>query len=80
MIYDFSHASYIDPSAALAIDDMIDLSEKHGRHVILCSIPRQALKALDGMGVLDRVPAGQRFDDRHAAIEGAVDYCRSKLT
>ena len=78
MIYDFTHASYIDPSAALAIDDMIDLSVRLGRHVILSSIPQQALKALDGMGVLDRVPPQQRFADRHAAIEGAVEYCKSK--
>jgi len=78
VIYDFTHASYIDPSAALAIDDMIDLSVRLGRHVILSSIPKQALKALDGMGVLDRVPPQQRFEDRHAAIEGAVEYCRSK--
>lgn len=78
VIYDFTHASYIDPSAALAIDDMIDLSVRLGRHVILSSIPKQALKALDGMGVLDRVPPQQRFADRRSAIEGAVEYCRSK--
>lgn len=78
VIYDFTHASYIDPSAALAIDDMIDLSVRLGRHVILSSIPKQAVKALDGMGVLDRVPPQQRFENRHAAIEGAVEYCRSK--
>jgi SulP family sulfate permease len=78
VIYDFTHASYIDPSAALAIDDMIDLSVRLGRHVILSSIPKQAVKALDGMGVLDRVPPQQRFENRHAAIEGAVAFCRSK--
>jgi SulP family sulfate permease len=73
VIYDFSHAGYIDPSAALAIDEMIDLSQRHGRHVLVSGIPPQARKALDGMGVLDRIPAAQRFDDRHHAIEAAVE-------
>jgi SulP family sulfate permease len=72
VIYDFSHAGYIDPSAALAIDEMIDLSCRHGRHVVLCGIPEQARKALDGMGVLERVPPSRRFGDRAAAIEAAV--------
>jgi SulP family sulfate permease len=75
VIYDFSHAGYIDPSAALAVDDMIDCSQRHGRHVILSAIPEQAMKALDGMGVLDRVPAAERFTDRPGAIRAAVDYC-----
>jgi len=76
VIYDFSHAGYIDPSAALAIDDMVDLSQRHGRLVILASVPQQAARALDGMGVFDRVPPEQRFDTRHAAIERAVEFCR----
>jgi SulP family sulfate permease len=75
IIYDFSHTGYLDPSAALAIDDMIDLSRKHGRHVILSGIPAQALRALDGMGVLERIPANQRYDDRKSAIEAAVKFC-----
>jgi hypothetical protein len=30
------------------------------------------------MGVLDRVPAAQRFDERKAAIEAAVAYCKAQ--
>jgi SulP family sulfate permease len=74
VIYDFSHAGYIDPSAALAIDEMIDLTQRRGRHVIVTSIPAQATRALDGMGVLDRIPASQRFDDRREAMAAAVDH------
>jgi SulP family sulfate permease len=75
VIYDFSHAGYIDPSAALAIDEMIDRSLKHERHVLLCGIPAPAMRALDGMGVLDRVPAAQRLANRREAIDAAVQYC-----
>ena len=74
VIYDLSQTGYIDPSAALAIDEMIELSQRHGRHVIVASIPPQARRALDGMGVLDRVAESQQFDDRLRAIEAAVDH------
>lgn len=78
VIYDFTHSGYVDPSAALAIDEMIDLSQKHGRHVIVSGLHTHALRALGGMGVLDRIPATQRFDEREKAIEAAVAYCREK--
>jgi len=78
VIYDFSHAGYIDPSAALAIDEMIDLSQRHDRHVIVSGLKDHALKALSGMGVLDRVPQAQILELRKDAIEAAVAYCRAK--
>lgn len=78
VIYDFSHANYVDTSAALAIDEMVDLSLKHHRHVILSGLRGHALQALDGMGVLDRVPPAQRFEERKAAIEAAVAYCLAR--
>ncbi len=63
---------------ALAIDDMIEAALKQGRHVLLSGIPPQAMRALDGMGVLDRVPADQRFENRSAAIESAAWFCRDR--
>lgn len=77
VIYDFTHAGYVDPSAALAIDEMIVLSRKHNRHVIVSGLKSHALRALSGMGVLDRISAEQQFDDRKDAIEAAVRYCQS---
>jgi SulP family sulfate permease len=35
VIYDFSHAEYIDTSAALAIDEMVELSQRKGLYVVL---------------------------------------------
>jgi SulP family sulfate permease len=78
VIYDFSHSGYVDTSVALAIDEMIDLSQKHKRHVLISGLRGHALNALGGMGVLDRVPAAQRFDERKAAIEAAVAYCKAQ--
>lgn len=78
VIYDFTHSGYVDPSAAMAIDEMIDLSIKHDRHVIVSGLRNHSLRALSGMGVLDRIPVAQQFDVRKDAIEAAVKYCRSK--
>ena len=77
VVYDFSQAGYIDPSAALAVDEMIDLSQRHGRHVLVAAVPAQAMKALDGMGVLDRIPPAQRFASRLSAIAAAVAHCEA---
>jgi SulP family sulfate permease len=75
VVYDFSHSGYVDPSAALAIDEMIELSIRHGRRVIVSGLRDSAMRALNGMGVLDRVPANQQFDLRSDAIDAAVEYC-----
>jgi SulP family sulfate permease len=77
VVYDFTHAGYVDPSAALAIDEMIDLSQRHGRYVILSGIRDHAYRALKGMRVLDRVAPGQQFAERIDAIRAAVAYCLS---
>lgn len=78
VIYDFTHAGYVDPSAALAIDVMIDLSLRHDRHVIVSGLKSHALRALSGMGVLDRLSVEQQFEDRKDAIAAAVAYCQEK--
>lgn len=76
VIYDFSSTGYIDPSAALAIDEMIDLSRKHDRHVIVSGLQNHALRSLSGMGVLDEIAPTQIYEDRKVAIEAAVKYCQ----
>lgn len=75
VIYDFTHAGYVDPSAAVAIDEMIDLSQRHGRYVIISGLSGHAFKALKGMRVLDRVSSEQQFANRFEAIRAAVAYC-----
>jgi SulP family sulfate permease len=77
VVYDFSHSGYIDPSAAMAIDEMIELSLQHGRYVIVSGLRDTAMRALSGMGVLDRVPVEQQFELRKDAIEAAVAHCLS---
>ncbi|MEJ2276031.1 MAG: SulP family inorganic anion transporter, partial [Woeseiaceae bacterium] len=75
VVYDFTHSGYIDPSAALAIDEMVELSVRQGRHVFLSGLRDSAMKVLGGMGVLDRVPVEHHFENRKDAIEAAVEHC-----
>jgi hypothetical protein len=65
----------MDPSAAVAIDEMIDLSQRHGRYVIVSGLKDHAYRALKGMKVLDRVTPKQQFANRLDAIRAAVAYC-----
>jgi len=76
-VYDFSSAGYIDTSAALAIDEMIELSQGNRQHLFVAGLRGQALRALDGLGVLERIPPQQRFDDRSEAIRAAVDLVKA---
>jgi len=75
VIYDFSHSTYIDESVALTVRELIDLTQKRNRQVIVAGLHGYALKALDRVGALDQVPRAYRFDQRKAAIESAVAYC-----
>jgi len=77
-VYDFSNAGYIDTSAALAIDEMIELSQSNRQHVMVAGLRGQALRALDGLGVLERIPPGHRYAERFEAIRAAVDLVNSE--
>jgi len=72
VIYDFTHAGYMDTSAALAIDELIALSLANNQQVIVCGLQGHSQRALDGLGVLSRIPRAHRFAERKQAIEAAV--------
>jgi sulfate permease, SulP family len=75
VVYDLSQAGYIDPSAALAIDEIIELAQSRNQLLVVSGLQGHALRVLAGLGVLDRVPEEQRFEDRFAAIRFAVARC-----
>jgi len=75
-VYDFSQAGYIDTSAALAIEEMIELSRSGGQSVLVSGLTGEAMRTLDGLRALERVPEAQRFEHRQDAIAAAVSLCR----
>jgi SulP family sulfate permease len=72
VVYDFSHAGYMDTSAALAIDELIELSQRRGQHVLISGLQGHASRVLEGLGVLQRVPESERYPHRLDAIKAAV--------
>jgi len=72
VVYDFSHVGYIDTSAALAIDELFDLSQRAGQLVFVSGLAGNAARVLDGLEILKRVPQDHRFDVRVEAIHAAL--------
>ena len=79
-VYDFSSVAWIDTSAALAIDRMFELSREKNLLVLVSGLEGQALRTLDGLGVLDRVAERRRFASREEAIRAAVAICRERAS
>ncbi len=75
-VYDFSNVAYMDTSAALAVDQMIELSQSRDQPVFVAGLAGHPLRALEGLGVLERVPEARRFTDRSEAIRAAVETAR----
>lgn len=72
VIYDFGDVGYLDPSAAIAINDLVDQSLAQGQVVILCGLAGIAERTLRGFGVLERVGAENVYADRHRAVKAAA--------
>jgi len=72
VVYDFTHASYLDTSAALAIEELLEQSMSHKLDVYVSGLSGEALRTLTNLRVLDQFPESHRFQHRHHAIEAAV--------
>lgn len=80
VIYHLSHSAFVDVSAAQAIGEMIDLSERNGRYVILSGLRNDVLGTLRQTGIFDRLSETQCFENRRLGIEAAIAYCRHGRT
>ena len=71
-IYDFSEAGYIDPSAAMALDDLFRQARENGQTILISGLSGKAKKTLEGFGILDLVSPEQRFKTKREAILAAL--------
>ncbi len=78
VIYDFSLTGYLDTSAALAINELISLSQKNNLHVIISGLEGDALKTLEGLGVLTNIPFAQIIRERKQAIAAAKSFVEAE--
>jgi SulP family sulfate permease len=78
VIYDFTDVSFVDPSTAMAIDDLFDQANANGQLLFVCGLAGNVEKTLAAFGALDRVPAERRLAGRPEAIERAVEAVRKE--
>jgi SulP family sulfate permease len=78
-IYDFSEAGYIDPSAAMALDDLFKQAISGNQIILIAGLGGKAKKPLKGFGVLDLVEKDHRFQTRQHAIMAALELVEQEL-
>ena len=74
VVYDFSDVGYVDPSTAVAIDDLFDQANANGQALFVSGLSGGVAKTLAGFGALERVPPAHRFATRLEAIEAAAAH------
>ncbi len=72
VVFDFTDAAHIDTSAALAIDELIDIASQSPSVCYLSGLSGTAESTLSALGVLERLPASHVFVDRLDAIKAAA--------
>ena len=71
VILDFSKTTYIDDSAALVIEQMVDTAKAQDTECIIMGLRGQPAKSLHALNVLRRVPASQFVETLDDARETA---------
>lgn len=72
VVYDFSDVGYVDPSIAVAIDDIFDQARSSGQTLFVSGLGGNVEKTLAAFGALDRFPPDHRLATRAEAIDRAV--------
>lgn len=75
VILDFEDVQFVDTSAALAIEELVDTITGEGRACYLAGLQGKAEKTLAALQILDKVPDGNRF----AALTDAIGAARAEL-
>jgi SulP family sulfate permease len=73
VIFDFTHVAHVDTSAALAIEELFERTESGSQRVYVSGLEGEALRALNGLEVLAKIPEARRFAHRADAIDAAID-------
>ena len=72
VVLDLSKVPAIDGTAALAVEDMLNMVHTHGQHLFFVGMQPHVTKALDGLGVLAQIRPGHRFASRLEALKKAA--------
>jgi len=72
VVLDLSKVPAIDGTAALAVEDMLNMVHSHHQHLFFVGMQPHVTKALDGLGVLVQIRPGHRFASRLEALQKAA--------
>ena len=72
VVLDLSKVPSIDGTAALAVEDMLNMVQSHHQHLFFVGMEPHVTKALDGLGVLVQIRPGHRFASRLEALQKAA--------
>ena len=73
VIFDFSGATYLDDSAAMVIDQLLDTAEGTQTGIVVAGLSGAVANTLGRFDLLRRVPAGQVVDTMDDARQAAAD-------
>jgi len=80
LIYDLTEAAYVDPSAAMALKDMISQALERNCQVLVSGLSGKVEAILKGFGVIALLDAENIYPARKDAIVAASDRVRSLET
>ena len=72
IVFDFSRLEHMDVTAALAIDELLEMRQHAGYPVLVAGLDADSSHILSRLGVLSRVPPNARFETTEAALQAAV--------
>ena len=80
VIFDFSEASYVDDSAAMVIEQLMDVAERERTGVVVMGLSGPVARTLRALGVLDHVPdedVVENLDQARQAASGRLGLDRA---
>ena len=80
VILDFTDTVYIDDSAALVVEQLIETASSYNTQCIIMGLQGMPAQNLQGLNVLKRVPAGQIVENRDQARAVAARLLVQKAT
>jgi SulP family sulfate permease len=78
LIIDLLDVPHVDGSAALALEQVIDLAVDQERHVIIVGMTFPVARLLGRLGALNRIRESELIATRAEAIQAAANYLESK--
>lgn len=73
VIFDFTSAAHVNTSAALAIEELIEIAGETAKGIIVCGLSGGAKYTREALGVLQAVGAEYLVADRTTALRLARD-------